>query len=554
MNILKPVRGLSNPSGKNICFLSTVLQSLFHAPGVADPGYPCVPITNHYYRAFKAIMRNMMVDTQKAYNYATNRELYAALMASNRITVGRRINGPEYIHLDRQNDVSEFINHFIEELGDCNTLYAPLYNEFADTNKPQNNLRAIKLLLDNNGVGDSVAKPVSILFQESLKGITLPRVVESGTDANKRYRLFSFIVNWGSDRAGHYIAYINTNNNQWFEFNDATVTRKRRINFKQGANNVITTAFYITEYGQPQAMLSHQFDQAIDIDDDNDDDDDNGEMQQAMALSRQHHERELAEAAAVAAQQAVEEAAREVESRVIRELKLVFTAMQSVTPSKYGKRGHWIWYLFPTNLPGANDPLHFSASSFRQASRLLENEELRFLWVVMLLYLADVLRVKNPFPEVDVGRINHYLDQWGGYVNHGTTDAWVEFAPAFTSFREAWTALQSPSGVVAHNVAHRHLSAARRDTKADVLLNQAIALSKLEDQNREQAQQAQAIKAVKEFQEAEDAKHRRMRIKRTRTKLMEANVIVDQLTSQTKKAIAKRNNIKVKLQLLLKDS
>lgn len=234
----RPLRGFENPDKGNVCFLTTLLQCLFHAPFdlvAPDPSPPCDPSHNEYYKTFKQLMAHMSTNRTKTYSFAENKPLYRKLL---------RNSG---MHLGAQNDSSEFIDFFINALGACNQVFAPLPGP--QINDPIDALPSIREWLHGT------TSPISVVyFQQSWCGdetplkFTLPLIIDS---TNSTYTLFAFIVNRGQDQAGHYVAYINTADKTWHEFNDQQVQEIPLLNLTTGSRNKITCAFYFRSQTKP---------------------------------------------------------------------------------------------------------------------------------------------------------------------------------------------------------------------------------------------------------------------------------------------------------------
>mmetsp|Transcript_12362 Transcript_12362/g.23270 ORF Transcript_12362/g.23270 Transcript_12362/m.23270 type:complete len:134 (+) Transcript_12362:85-486(+) len=77
------------------------------------------------------------------------------------------------------------------------------------------------------------------------------------------------------------------------------------------------------------------------------------------------------------------------------------------------KRGHWIWYVFPTSMPGMADP----RDTFVTASTckgLFEDEGRAANWQKAMELVCDQVEKDGmvALPRVDWGRIHYFLKEW----------------------------------------------------------------------------------------------------------------------------------------------
>merc|ERR1712232_924396 len=76
------------------------------------------------------------------------------------------------------------------------------------------------------------------------------------------------------------------------------------------------------------------------------------------------------------------------------------------------KRGHWIWWVFPTELEGACDPECTRVT--RQTAPNLFKSAAAEEWHAILEKLCDLVERDGMgvVPSIDHGRIRHFLDFW----------------------------------------------------------------------------------------------------------------------------------------------
>lgn len=78
------------------------------------------------------------------------------------------------------------------------------------------------------------------------------------------------------------------------------------------------------------------------------------------------------------------------------------------------KRGHWIWWVFPNDRPGAADPIASFVSL--DTAPVLFGGETADLWQQVLEKCCDLIeaRGKEAIPRIDHGRIYFFIDFWKG--------------------------------------------------------------------------------------------------------------------------------------------
>jgi len=77
------------------------------------------------------------------------------------------------------------------------------------------------------------------------------------------------------------------------------------------------------------------------------------------------------------------------------------------------KRGHWIWWVFPTELEGSCDPE--STRVTRQTAPYLFKSEASEDWLAVLEKFCDLVEERSSIhvvPSIDHGRIRYFLEFW----------------------------------------------------------------------------------------------------------------------------------------------
>lgn len=84
--------------------------------------------------------------------------------------------------------------------------------------------------------------------------------------------------------------------------------------------------------------------------------------------------------------------------------------------NQYGrKKGHWIWWVFPTEVEGGCDP-ECTRVTWQTAPYLFKSEAAED-WLAVLEKLCDLVEERSSIhvvPSIDHGRIRHFLEFWKG--------------------------------------------------------------------------------------------------------------------------------------------
>eukprot|EP00746_Dinoflagellata_sp_MGD_P127371 gnl/MRDRNA2_/MRDRNA2_61965_c0_seq1.p1 gnl/MRDRNA2_/MRDRNA2_61965_c0~~gnl/MRDRNA2_/MRDRNA2_61965_c0_seq1.p1 ORF type:complete len:182 (+),score=28.47 gnl/MRDRNA2_/MRDRNA2_61965_c0_seq1:100-645(+) len=85
------------------------------------------------------------------------------------------------------------------------------------------------------------------------------------------------------------------------------------------------------------------------------------------------------------------------------------------------KKGHWIWYVFPTSMPGNCDPRATYVTPLT-VGNLFEDPATEQQWQRALELICE--QVQNDhmkaLPRIDHGRIHHFIKEWKK-LNHGSS-------------------------------------------------------------------------------------------------------------------------------------
>ena len=164
-------------------------------------------------------------------------------------------------------------------------------------------------------------------------------------------------------------------------------------------------------------------------------------------LIRRELERKSAETD-VPKQAAVDEvlvsaAARRLLEAQRSELGGILLDIQSAGPPRWRKKGHWAWYVWPTNKVGFSDPLETAVEGDDDALYVLACETTREAWRRILLGLSDALqaqRTRRIIPEIDHGRIRFFAVEWTEPSRQRALCTHPRFASALSRFLAEWEA------------------------------------------------------------------------------------------------------------------
>jgi uncharacterized protein (DUF1810 family) len=108
-------------------------------------------------------------------------------------------------------------------------------------------------------------------------------------------------------------------------------------------------------------------------------------------------------------------------------------------PSKWRKRDHWAWYVFPTTLEGASDMRRTAVKDAADAQAVLEHASSRDQWTEILAGVADAVRTqktRSVLPGIDHGRVDYFIPAWRGHSQE--TSKYPAFHGALEKFCKAW--------------------------------------------------------------------------------------------------------------------
>lgn len=242
------LRGFPNPT-RSICYITSFIQCFFRCPldlmiRTPPPGSPCAQ--NDAYRALVRIRNNMTSDTDAAYSYEVNGDLFAQLVTGDMETTVA-------------NDTNDFARTMLGTLLDA---CASNFNfTLAEYEVGAVTPAALLEILDVASVlGTPVTIiPISTVAKETARAkrqrmadaIPLPlEITSDGTGVT--HQLFAFIVHSGRNakRGGHYVAYVNTGairgEATWYRFDDGHVpVNLSPHELESVLSERVATAFYI---------------------------------------------------------------------------------------------------------------------------------------------------------------------------------------------------------------------------------------------------------------------------------------------------------------------
>lgn len=93
----------------------------------------------------------------------------------------------------------------------------------------------------------------------------------------------------------------------------------------------------------------------------------------------------------------------------------VFPIILEELTIKRKKVSHWAWWVFPTDLEGASEPLPKTSVLPCEKVLLLEGDTAS-LWRQILELLAELIRFNQSWydvlPEIDHGRVEFFISYW----------------------------------------------------------------------------------------------------------------------------------------------
>ena len=98
------------------------------------------------------------------------------------------------------------------------------------------------------------------------------------------------------------------------------------------------------------------------------------------------------------------------------------------------KKNHWIWYIFPTSKPGANDPHKVKVNSENIKEFLKLNDPQYLLWFSVIQDIST--KDKKFIPKTDSGRINYFMKEWYSLVEK--SDKSKTLLPVLNKIKEKW--------------------------------------------------------------------------------------------------------------------
>ena len=249
MSQLLPLRGFPNPT-RSICYITSFIQCFLRCPldlmiRTPPPESPCAQ--NDAYQALVQIQDNMTSDTDAAYSYAVNGDLFARLVTGD-------------MEPTVANDTNDFARTMLGTLLDS---CASNFNfTLAEYEVGAVTPAALLEILDVASVLNTPVTiiPISTVAKETARAKrqrmadAIPLPLEITSDATGvTHQLYAFIVHSGRNakRGGHYVAYVNTGAT-WYRFDDAHVTVDLTPHELESVlSDRVATAFYIDRVHVP---------------------------------------------------------------------------------------------------------------------------------------------------------------------------------------------------------------------------------------------------------------------------------------------------------------
>jgi DNA mismatch repair ATPase MutL len=132
----------------------------------------------------------------------------------------------------------------------------------------------------------------------------------------------------------------------------------------------------------------------------------------------------------------------EIQKNLIAKQKKYFPQILDELQKNKKKTGHWIWWVFPTEMPGASEPEPKTSVQASSADYLLSNADID-AWSEILEEMYNLLNANahagRPdsavIPNIDHGRINYALKFWLGTVE-GITKRYPRFHKALVNLAQ----------------------------------------------------------------------------------------------------------------------
>ena len=117
-------------------------------------------------------------------------------------------------------------------------------------------------------------------------------------------------------------------------------------------------------------------------------------------------------------------------------LRTIMNELLNTPPTTYSKTGHWAWYVWPTQMEGMSDTKRTAVKNIDDADFVVHQKSVH-TWSRILYLLAEALKGRHTsdvIPNIDHGRIRHFLKEWPKYSPVLPS----EFMVALLRFKDAW--------------------------------------------------------------------------------------------------------------------